>query len=350
MTIKDIARESGYAVGTVSRVLNDHPNVSDTAREAIMRVVEKYNFRLNSNAKHLKQHVSREITIIVKGFRNMLFADILERMQVQVKQKGYACQIYYIGEWENEVKQAIQIIREQHPQGVVFLGSSREFFQESFAEISIPCILITNSAEGMGFANLSSVGTDDAKAAETAMDYLLSLGHTRIGILGGRMEHSQAASGRYLGCGRAFDAHGVSFSFEQQYESAYFTVSGGYQAMEQLIGRMPDLTAVFAMADVMAVGAIRALNDRGFSVPDDISVVGFDGISVGEFHTPRITTIRQEWEQIADRGVEILFSCINGGEAVHEVVSYRFLERESAKRLNGVIFSDAPADIVINNK
>lgn len=334
MTIKDIARESGYAVGTVSRVLNNHPDVSDTAREAIMRVVEKYNFRQNSNAKHLKQHVSKEITIIVKGFHNMLFAAILERMQGQVKQKGYACQIYYIGEWENEVEQAIQIVRELRPQGVVFLGSNRDYFRERFAEISVPCILITNSASELGFSNLSSISTDDTVAAEAAIEHLLSLGHIQIGILGGWVDRSQAASGRYLGCERAFATHGISFSFEKQYESAYFTVSGGYQAMERLLEKMPKLTAVFAMADVMAVGAIRALHDKGFSVPEDISVIGFDGIEIGEYHTPRLTTIRQEWEQIADRGVEILFSCINEGGAVHEEVSFCFLEGESTRELN----------------
>ena len=77
MTIKDIARESGYAVGTVSRVLNNHPEVSDTARKKIMEVVDKYHFRLNSNAKHLKQQASKGVTIIVKGSQNMLFASIL---------------------------------------------------------------------------------------------------------------------------------------------------------------------------------------------------------------------------------------------------------------------------------
>ena len=90
MTIKDIARESGYAVGTVSRVLNNRPDVSEKARKRVMEVVEKYNFRLNNNAKHLKQQVSSGIVIIVKGSQNMLFAAIVERLQKLIEERDYA--------------------------------------------------------------------------------------------------------------------------------------------------------------------------------------------------------------------------------------------------------------------
>jgi LacI family transcriptional regulator len=147
MTIKDIARESGYAIGTVSRVLNNHPDVSDKARETIMAVVEKYNFKLNNNAKHLKQQSSNGLAIIVKGSQNMLFASIVEHMQGMIRERGFACLIYYIGEMENEVEQALRVVVERRPRGILFLGSNLSFFKESFAAIQIPCILVTNSAE-----------------------------------------------------------------------------------------------------------------------------------------------------------------------------------------------------------
>ena len=124
LTIKDIARESGYAVGTVSRVLNNHPDVSDKARAKILEVVEKHHFKLNSNAKHLKQQASNGIAIIVKGNQNMLFASIVEQMQGMIREKGYACLMYYIGEMENELEQALQVIIERRPMGILFLGSS----------------------------------------------------------------------------------------------------------------------------------------------------------------------------------------------------------------------------------
>ncbi len=335
MTIKDIARESGYAVGTVSRVLNNHPDVSQKARESIMTVVEKYNFRLNSNAKHLKQQAKKGIVIIVKGSGNMLFAAILERIQGLVEQSGYVCQICYIDEENNEMEQAIQLCRERQPQGIFFLGSNRDYFRNHFAELTVPCVLVTNSAAGWGFGNLSSVSTDDAAAAAAAIDHLIMLGHYHIGILGGQMERSQAAQTRYKGCVRSFAEHGRDFYPNRQYEPARFSVEAGYQAMGRLLNKMPELTAVFVMSDVMAIGAIRAIQDRGLKVPNDVSVLGFDGIELGSYLVPQLATIRQDEEKIARRSVEILLSMIeNEDSAVHEFVPFKVVSGESAVSMN----------------
>lgn len=334
MTIKDIARESGYAVGTVSRVLNNRPDVSEKARKRVMEVVEKYNFRLNNNAKHLKQQVSSGIVIIVKGSQNMLFAAIVERLQKLIEERDYAFLIYYIGEQDNEVEQAWQICRERHPSGILFLGSDLEFFRERFAQIQVPCVLVTNSAQELGFENLSSVSTDDEAAAQAAVEHLIALGHRKIGVLGGFMEKSRAAHTRYAGCVRAFAEHGIPFFMEEQYMPALFAMSEGYEAMGRLLDRMPDLTAVFAMADVLAVGAIRAVRDRGLRVPEDVSVVGFDGIELGSYLTPSLTTIRQDREQIADRSVELLLSQIeNRVSPEHELVPFRIISGESVRKI-----------------
>ena len=331
MTIKDIAKESGYAVGTVSRVLNNHPNVSEKARKTIMAVVEKHHFKLNSNAKHLKQQASSGIAIIVKGSQNMLFASIVERLQRLLSEKKYASFIYYIGEEENEVEQAERVCLERHPLGILFLGSDLEFFKERFDRLEIPCVLVTNSAAELGFDNLSSVSTDDEAGAQAAVEHLLKLGHRNIGILGGYMEKSHAAHTRYRGCEKAFAKQGRKLEPGRQYRSAFFSMEEGYHAMEQLLEQMPDLTAVFAMADVLAVGAIRAIRDRGLRVPEDVSVMGFDGIELGNYLSPRLTTVRQARERIADRSLEILLSDIAGERpAVHELLPFDIVEGESA--------------------
>lgn len=331
MTIKDIARESGYAVGTVSRVLNNHPDVSEKARVTIMEVVDKHHFKLNNNAKHLKQQASNGIAIIVKGNQNMLFASIVEQMQGMIREKGFACLMYYIGEMEDELEQAYQVIVERRPMGILFLGSNLDYFKERFDAVKIPCVLVTNSGESLGFSNLSSVTTDDSAAAYAAIEYLTRLGHRKIGILGGQLEKSRAAITRYIGCRKAFEEFGIPFEMERQYEPALFSISQGYEAMDRLLEKMPELTAVFAMSDTMALGAIRAIRDRGLRVPEDISVVGFDGIELGSYMSPKLTTIRQDREIIAKRSVEILLEHIaNIAGAVHEIVPFRVIEGESA--------------------
>lgn len=330
MTIKDIARLSGYAVGTVSRVLNGQPNVSDQARERIMAVVEEHDFKLNSNAKHLKQHHSSGVALIIKGSQNMLFAGIVEHIQALVRDSGHPSMVYYLEEDGDEVAQAIQVCRERRPLGILFLGSNLELFTERFRQIQVPCVLVTNSAASLGFENLSSVSTDDVGAARQAVERLIQLGHREIGILGGCVGTYNTSHIRFLGVQEAFAAHGMDFDMERQFDGDYFSMSSGYEAMGRLLDRMPDLTAVFAMSDVQAIGAIRALHDRGLRVPEDISVMGFDGIKLGEFVVPKLTTIRQDASLLAQRGVKILLQQIQaGGPAIHELVPYTLVAGES---------------------
>jgi len=332
MTIKDIAKEAGYSVGTVSRVLNGSENVSEEAKQKVMEVVKKHHFQLNSNAKLLKQQSSRGIAIIIKGAQNMLFAAMQEQMQALIEKHGYASMMFYIEEDDNEVQVACQICQERRPLGILFLGTNKEYFRESFQRITVPCVMVTNSAEGLEMDNLSWVTTDDKEAAKVAVEYLFSLGHKNIGVLGGNIEKSFTSFSRFMGAKEAMEEHGVRFEEKRQYVSAYFSISEGYRAMEKLLEKMPEVTAVFAMADVMAIGAIRAIHDRGMRVPDDISVIGFDGIDIGRYMMPRLTTIRQHREAIATRSVEILLGSIEGEvKKVRETEAFHLVPGESVR-------------------
>ena len=334
MTIKDIARESGYAVSTVSRALNDHPDVSAETKARIQAVIDAHGFIPNNNAKHLKQTATKSIAIVVKGTSNMLFAPIVERMQDLIKSAGYTDVVYYLDEDSDEVRHALLLCREQKPLGLLFLGGNLSYFRENFSRIRVPSVLVTNPGGALGFPNLSSVSTDDAAAAGRAVDYLIDRGHTRIGVIGGDVGRSYTSQLRLEGCLRSFAARGVSFEPEKQYEKARFAYASAYRAMGRLFDRAPGLTAAFAMSDVMAVGAVRALRDRGLEVPRDLSVVGFDGVELAEYYNPKLATVKQSQERLAVRGVEILINSIeNGGDAVHETAPFELIEGESVRTL-----------------
>ncbi len=336
MTIKDIARESGYAVGTVSRVINNNPNVSPAARARILEVIRKYKFRPNSNAKHLKQQASQGIAMIVKGTHNMLFAPILEKMQTECTAAGYSGMVYYIDENDNEVDRARQICREHKPYGVIFLGSDSNNITPELNDLGVPCLLMTNRAANAEIENLSSVSVDDSAAAARMIDYLYAKGHRRIGLIGGDIRRSHPSSARLAGCLGAFSRLGLPFDASACYADARYTMPDGYKAMERLLESCPDLTAVFAFSDIMAIGAIRALRDHGLQVPGDVSVCGFDGIELADYLNPRLATIRQPADRLASRGVGILIRCIeDDGDAVHELVPYELVEGESVLCLNG---------------
>lgn len=335
MDIRDIARLSGYSLGTVSRVLNGHPNVSDKARMRVLKVVEEVGYEPNSNARFLKMQGRTAIAVFVKGARNLLFADILERIQALLSEADEQADVIYLDEDENEVLSAIHYQQVRHPKGMLFLGGDPAFFKTSFSRVSVPGVLVTNTAAGLAFKNLSSVSTNDVEAAREVVEYLFSRGHRRIGIVGGNRALSQVSGRRLHGAEEALRAHGIELDYERDYEPCHFSMEEGYDAMVRLIMRSPDLTAVFALGDAIALGAMRAVFDMGLSIPGDLSLVGFDGVNSSQFSIPRLTTIRQDTRLIATRSVETLLASFAGeAKPVREMVPFQLLKRESVRALS----------------
>ena len=329
MTIKDIARMSGVGVTTVSRVLNDHPDVSEETRRKVLAVVEEQNFQPNTNARHLKQQTSASIAIIVKGTMNMLFADLVERCQQLLQEAEQDAAAYYLDEDDNEVAYAVRLCRERKPLGILFLGGDLEFFQAEFGHITVPCVLLTNSAKELDFPNLSSLTTDDGEAAYRVVRYLADRGHRHIGVLGGNWSCTQISYRRVQGCQRAFDELGLPFE-PRLCEPCRYSLPDAYDTTKRLLARCPELTALFCISDVMAIGAIRAIRDLGRRVPDDISVVGYDGIPLSQFSLPRLTTVRQDTQQLARQAVDLLLDNLQRPRPpVHSVVPFQLIHGES---------------------
>lgn len=333
MTIKDLAEQTGYSVATISRVLNNHPSVSAKAREQITRAVEQSGFQINVNAKQLKQH-AKSILVIVKGTSHEMFAEMVETIQTQIDKTHYPLHVDYMDEDSNEVLRAIQLSREKKPLGILFLGGNTRNFLKDFDKIDVPCVLVSNNASSLPFSNLSSVTTDDHQAARCAMDSLIAMGHRKFVIVGGDREISDISRLRYEGCLQALRNNGIEFDEELDYQGVRFSYQDGFDATQQLIASGRKFTALFAVADVMAIGAIRALHNNGLRVPQDVSVIGFDGLLLGSFMVPQLSTVVQSVRQMAQRSVEILMDRIeNGGTACHETVTYSLLQRESTRRL-----------------
>ena len=335
MTIKDIARLSGVGVTTVSRVLNDHPDVSEETRRRVLAGVAEQGFQPNTNARHLKQQTSASIAIIVKGTMNMLFAELMERCQQLLQDAGQNAAVYYLDEDANEVVYAVQLCRERKPLGILFLGGDLEFFQAEFGHITVPCVLLTNSARELDFPNLSSLTTDDEEAAYRVVRYLADQGHRDIGLLGGNWSCTQISYRRVLGCQRAFDELSLPFD-ARRCEPCRYSFSDAYDTTKRLLGRCPELTALFCVSDVMALGAIRAIHDLGRRVPRDISVVGYDGIPLSRFSVPRLTTVRQDTQQLARQGVDLLLRNLQRPRPpVHGVVPFELIAGESVSPPRG---------------
>jgi len=334
MTIKDLAARTGYSVGTVSRVLNNQSHVSDLARETILRAAEESGFHLNTNAKQLKQQHSNSVLVICKGKANELFDALLVELQARTAGMGFTLFVDYVEENANVVQRAVRLCPEKKPLGVLFLGGNREEFLADFHKISLPCVLVTGSAQDLPFQNLSSVTSDDVLAGRMAIAHLTELGHKRIAILGGHRQYSDITRARYLGCVQALTERGLDFQEKRDYEPARFTFEDAYRATRVLLEKNPDFTALFAMSDVIAIGAIRALMDAGKRVPEDVSVMGFDGLTIGEFMLPRLSTMTQSVHLLAERSMQMMENTMRDHRAAsHEIIPITLESRESTRKI-----------------
>ena len=331
MTIKDLSARTGYSVGTVSRVLNDQPNVSEKARKAILTAAKECGFQLNTNAQQLKKQHTNSILVVVKGISNQLFAGLVEAMQARIARTGHPLIVDYMDEEQNEVLHALRLCREKKPLGVLFLGGNRAHFEADFDKIGRPCVLVTGDARELHFDNLSSVSSDDRQAARSAINALVELGHRQIAVIGGDPINSDTTRLRFQGCMDAFQAHGISFDPAQDYEAVRFSYADGYWAARNLLDRGRSFSAIFAMSDAMAIGAIRALQDRGKRVPEDVSVMGFDGLPIGEYTMPRLATVCQDVDALAIHSIHMLLDNIaHPGQPQHATVPVSVALRSSA--------------------
>ena len=333
MTIKDLSAQTGYSVGTISRVLNNQPNVSEKARKTILDAANSCGFRLNSNAKQLKQQRGTSVLLISKGTSNDMFRSLTEA--IQSRMQNYPLIVDYMDEDANEVLRAQELCREKKPLGILFLGGNTESFRKDFHFIDVPCVLITGSAAGLAFDNLSSVTTDDYLAGYQAISHLVGLGHRKIAVVGGNPEISTITRLRYEGCYEAMRRYRIDFDSEKDCYIGRFSFSDGYHGVTTLLDAGREFTAIFAMADVMAIGAIRALQDRGLRVPEDVSVIGLDGLAIGDYMLPRLTTVRQSVEELADRAVQILEQQLSAATLPprHETIPSAVDAKESTRSL-----------------
>ena len=263
-----------------------------------------------------------------------MFGSLVEYIQSEVAKTEYPLIVDYIDEDDNEVLRADRLCREKKPLGILILGGNMEHFLSGFAKIEIPCVLVSSNASNLPFKNLSSVSTDDRLAAKCAMDALIELGHRRFAIVGGDRDTSDTGRLRFEGCLESCSEHGIDFDRDKDYIGVRFSYQDGYDATCLLLKNKREFTALFAAADVMAIGAIRALKDNGLRVPEDVSVVGFDGLTLSSFLVPKLSTVEQSVRKMAVRSVEILLDCIeNEGKARHETVPFALRLRESTRKI-----------------
>ena len=327
-TIKDIARMANVSVTTVSRVLNRRPDVNPATREKVERIIEENNFVGNKNARGLKQ-TSEVIGLIIRGRSNPFLNSLAESILSHAASLPDNFITEYIDEKADEFETALRLTQQNKVKGMIFVGSLIDDRVSVIHSLEIPVVFTTVNAKAAAMPNASSVAVDDRSMGRLVAEELLNAGHRRIAVFGSNPIAGDSLAMRFQGFCDALADRGLSFN-PDDYRECRFSLEAGHTSALEYFRDHPDTTALFAMSDAVAIGAIRALKDLGKSVPEDVSVVGFDGIDLSRYTIPRLTTVEQPVDEIAFRSVNLLLDMMEKGAAPrHVLVKALYRSRDS---------------------
>lgn len=339
ITIKDIAKICGVGVSTVSRAINNHPDINPETKAMIMQVIKENNYIPNNSARNLKRSDSKTIAVLIKGITNPFFSGMLKIIEREIKNKKYSFVLQRVDEYEDEVEAAVKLAKEKRLRGIIFLGGYFFHTEEKFKQLTVPFVLSTVSVVGnIAHDCYSAVSVDDYKESYKIVDYLCKSGHKKIAIITAPLNDMSIGRLRFDGYKQALLDNGIEINdnlvriMEDEY--AYYTYQNGYEVTKKLLDSNEEFTAIFAISDSLAIGACRAIIERGKSVPNDYSVAGFDGIDIGDYYYPQITTIRQPVEEMAEESIKILFDLIHKKtKQKHKIFPAQLVVKESTREL-----------------
>ncbi|MDO4187661.1 MAG: LacI family DNA-binding transcriptional regulator [Lachnospiraceae bacterium] len=322
ITIKDIARMCGCGVSTVSRALNNHPDINEATRKKIMKVVRETNFVPNNSARNLKLTESKTIAILVKGIANPSFMRMIKVMELEIQKQKYSLVIRHIDFDQDEVEVAVELEREKKLKGIVFLGGYFNHTKEKLDAISVPFVISTVNMTDEYSGNYSSVAVDDVRESYKIVDYLCKLGHKKILLISADPEDESIGKLRKDGYKKALEDNGIKpnedLIIPMDCDEESYSMRAGFATMRKALESGVDFSAVYAVSDLVAIGACRALADAGKKVPEDISVAGFDGVDNAMYYSPRITTIEQPFDDMAKASIKLLFKYIEGEKSENQ--------------------------------
>jgi LacI family transcriptional regulator len=321
VTIRDVARKAGVSPGTVSRAVNESPLVNDETRKRILAVVEELNYTPNLIARRLSTGKTLTIAVILPFLTRPAETERLSGVVSSLAKTDYDLLIHVIEEPEDRATCFLTIPRHDRVDGVLIISlSPTDEEVPQLANAEVPIVLI--DANHPDLTMLHRVTVDDIAGGQTATEYLIELGHTRIGFIGDVIDNPfnfTSSRDRYMGYCKALKAAGISPRLEYYREDQHGRPEAREMAKQML--SLPDRpTAIFAASDTQAVGVLEVAREEGLCVPDDLSVVGYDDIEVADILG--LTTMRQLLFESGQRGVELLLETLENPETerVHEVL------------------------------
>lgn len=333
VTIEKVAERAGVSVATVSRALRGLPNVSPKTRDRVVSIAAMLNYRPDPNAARLAAGRTRTIAVGVVAIPIWYTGQVVAGVEAVLTSQGYDLSLLLIADDLARARALGDVGGgvSKRADGAIIVDLMPTLAERQLlAEQRVPWVMV-----GADCPTIDSVVVDNVEGAMSAVRHLLELGHTAIGLISGGPADFPAPSPpeRRAGFLQALAEAGVRFDPKKE-RIGDFSALGGYEAMQALLDLSERPTAVFAMSDEMAMGAIRACHEAGLDVPGDISVVGFDDVDWA--FTMGLTTVRQDATELGARAARLMIERLEGGQCERRLVTVptELVQRSSTARLS----------------
>lgn len=338
VTIRDVAKRAQVSAATVSRVLNK-PELVDTAtKERVRQAMTELDFQPNALARGLSVQRTDTLGLVIPGINDLFFTELYRGIEKASRENGMKLLLVDSQHSRTRAIEGFGFLKQHRVGGIIFTSKVVDKdFDPLLDRIGVPVALALT--EGKGQTALPAFKVDDVKAVFDVISYLVVRGHQRIGYITGQVEDDLTGTLRHEGYVAGLMHYGIPYRPEFV-EPGDYRFDGGYTAMRKLLERQGSngLTAICTASDEMAIGAMRCLYDNGLRVPEDISIVGFDDLSISRMVAPGLTTVAQPFAEIGEQVVRCLLDMIHSKHSYHPSGTYylphRLVERETVRNLN----------------
>lgn len=303
VTIYDVAREAGVSMATVSRVVNNNPNVKPQTRKKVFEAIERLGYRPNAVARGLASKKTTTVGVVIPDISNAIFAEVARGIEDIANMYHYNIILCNADKKKDKEIRVINTLLEKQVDGLLFMGGAvTEEHLQAFKTANVPIVLCATTDEQ---GTIPSVDIDHEGAAFDAVQALIRSGHTRIAMICGTLQDPANGYARFQGYKRALEAAGLPYD-ESLVRIGNYRYESGVDAMKYFLELGDRPTAVFSATDEMAIGAIHCIQDAGLKVPDNISVISVDNSRMASMVRPQLTAVAQPMYDIGAVSMRLL--------------------------------------------
>lgn len=335
-TIGDVAKEAGVSITTVSRVINGNYPVKESTRKKVEEAIQKLQFEPNVLARGLINQKSDTIGVVVPSITNLFFPTVVKAIEKELRQQGYSI---YLCDTDGEAEKELSYIKSltsRQVDGIIVIDPTIENMKNGyFEEISrkVPLVCINGYSKGI---NCNFILNDEETGATQAMNYLFALGHKHIAFIRGKDSYSYELKEEvYINLMKQNNLESNINIINIGDGNTEHTVDQAMHKTEELLEECLNITAIFACNDIMALGVINGCMRVGKSVPQDLSVIGFDNIALSKLIQPKLTTVDQNMYELGSKAADMLIEIISTeSKATSKIIlNSNLVERESCRNL-----------------